>query len=331
MPSIGLIVNPLAGRDSRRLVGSAVVSDTYAKRRSAIAVLEGIAAVDASVDVLVMPDNRGLAAQVVDEAPDGVRTSLLDIPITATREDTRTAAAAFDERADVIVAFGGDGTVRDVATSSTETPVAAISTGTNNVVPTTIDGTVAGLGVALLASGAVEPGDVTRHHRTVRGVVESDGETRTIRGIAALSVLDIPFTGTRAILHGSDVLGCVVSRASPVTTGVTAIAGAVETVSPWVDGGLGLRLGDPETTDRTATAVTLPGVVERVGIDEARHLDADEPLVFEVADGVVSADGERELEVTAGTVGLAPSNDGPRLVDFEALFEAASAAGALLD
>jgi hypothetical protein len=330
VPTIGLVVNPQAGRDSRRLVGSAVVSDTYAKRRSAIAVLEGATGVDAPIEFLVMPDNRGLAADVVDEAPEGVEASLLDIPITATRKDTRTAAAVLEDRADVVVAFGGDGTTRDVATAVDETPVAAISTGTNNVVPTNVDGTVAGLGAALLATGAVDAADATNRHRTVRGRVESDDETRTIQGIAALSIVDQPFTGTRAILHGADVMGCVVSRASSATTGVTGIAGAVAHVSPYTDGGLGLRLDDPETTPQSATAVTLPGVVERVGIAESRGLDPDESVTFEVTDGVVSADGERELEVAEGTVHLWPTTDGPRLVDFANLFDAATADGVLL-
>jgi len=111
---------------------------------------------------------------------------------------------------------------------------------------------------------------------------------------------------------------------------VTGIAGAVEHVSPYGDGGLGLRLGDPETTPQSATAVTLPGVVERVGIAESRRLDPEESLTFEVSDGVVSADGERELEVSGGTVHLWPSTDGPRLVEFASLFEAATTDGVLL-
>lgn len=329
MTTIGLVVNPQAGRDSRRLVGSAVVSDTYAKRQAAVAVIEGISAIDSPIDVLVMPDDRGLATRIVDDAPDGFDVDLLDVPVSGTREDTRTAARAFEDRTDVIVAFGGDGTVRDVATGIVETPLAAISTGTNNIVPTPVDGTVAGVGAGLLATGAVDADAVTRRHRSVRGRVEQPTGERTIHGIATLSVVDQPFVGTRAILHGSDVVGGVVSRASPGETGVTGIAGTLGSISPWEDGGFGFLTTDPAGATTTVTAVTLPGVVEQIGIAESRRLDPNESIGFTVEEGVVSADGERELELIDGTVELWPTADGPHLVDFAALFEQVAAVGAL--
>lgn len=329
MTTIGLVVNPQAGRDSRRLVGSAVVSDTYAKQQAAVSVLEGISVNESPIEVLVMPDDRGLASRIIDDAPDGIDVELLDVPITGTRKDTRASATAFDDRADVIVAFGGDGTVRDVATGIDETPLAAISTGTNNVVPTHVDGTVAGLGAGLLATGAVDSDAVTRRHRSVRGRVEQPSGDQTIQGIATLSVVDQPFVGTRAILHGADVVGGVVSRASPGETGVTGIAGTLGSISPWEAGGFGFLTTDPAGAPTRVTAVTLPGVVEQIGIAESRRLTADESIEFAVDEGVVSADGERELEVIDGTVELWPTADGPQLVDFAALFEQVAAVGAL--
>ncbi|MFW5924191.1 MAG: diacylglycerol kinase family protein [archaeon] len=331
MATVGLVVNPQAGRDSRRLVGSAVVSDTYAKRKAGVAVLEGISAIDSRIRVLTMPDEHGLASGIVDDAPDGITVDLLDIPVTGTSADARAAGSELANRADVIVAFGGDGTVRDLATGIEQTPLAAISTGTNNVVPTPIDGTVAGVGAALLATGDVDTELVTRRHRSVRGRVVEPDRVRTIRGIASLAVIDQPFVGTRAILHGADVVGGVVSRGSPGETGVTGIAGALGSISPWEDGGFGFETAAPDDSPTTVTAVTLPGVVERIGMADSGRLDVDEPREFEVSEGVVSVDGERELEVTDGTVRLWPTSDGPRLVDFDALFEQVAAVGALRD
>lgn len=56
--TIGLVVNPAAGRDIRRLTGGASVSNNYAKRRTAGCVLAGLTLVD-DVEVLVMPTARG--------------------------------------------------------------------------------------------------------------------------------------------------------------------------------------------------------------------------------------------------------------------------------
>lgn len=52
-------------------------------------------------------------------------------------------------------------------------------------------------------------------------------------------------------------------------------------------------------------------------------------MTREVTDGVVGADGERELELTNERVEFRPVPDGPRLVSFEAVFEAAARSGVL--
>jgi len=137
---VGLIVNPAAGRDIRRLTGGASVSDNYAKRRSAESVLEGLTIVDDPPGALVMPDKAGIGQDAVETAPDGLDAQVLDVSVTGERTDTRRAAERFRDDVDVVVVLGGDGTNRDVAATIGSVPVAAVSTGTNNVVPTPIDG-----------------------------------------------------------------------------------------------------------------------------------------------------------------------------------------------
>jgi len=133
-------VNPAAGRDIRRLTGGASVSDNYAKRRSAESVLEGLTIVDDPPGALVMPDKAGIGQDAVETAPDGLDAQVLDVSVTGERTDTRRAAERFRDDVDVVVVLGGDGTNRDVAATIGSVPVAAVSTGTNNVVPTPIDG-----------------------------------------------------------------------------------------------------------------------------------------------------------------------------------------------
>ncbi len=87
---------------------------------------------------------------------------------------------------------------------------------------------------------------------------------------------------------------------------------------PWR---VGLEL-DPNT-DRTVPAITTPGDVKHVGVASWSRLDFDEPRTFDIEDAVVSVDGERELEVSNEDVSIRPVASGPRLVDFEAVFEQA--------
>ncbi|GGC55282.1 NAD(+)/NADH kinase [Haloferax sulfurifontis] len=335
--TIGLVVNPAAGRDIRRLTGGASVSNNYAKRRTAGCVLAGLTLVD-DVEVLVMPDSTGLADRIVDDAPADVDVEFVEMTVTASGRDSRAAAAHFADHADAVVVLGGDGTTRDVAQTIGDVPVVSISTGTNNVVPTPVDGTVAGAAAALVGSGAVSAAAATTRHGTVEVDVVRSEETTVIRGLATVGVLDRPFVGTRAILDPSDIVGGVVSRSSPAEIGLSGIAGGLVTHRPDEPGGVGFRLardgGDgtdaPDAADAAtgpATAVraiTVPGRLSTVDVVEHRVLDDGEDYAFEVDRGVISVDGEREHEVRNGTVRLRPVTDGPRLVDVEAVLERAA-------
>jgi len=323
---VGLVVNPAAGRDVRRVVGGASVSDTYGKRRTAECVLAGTGLPGDPVDVVAMPDKAGIAQRAVEEA-DGRSARVLDAPVTGTRADTQRAAAAFreDVAADAVVVLGGDGTTRDVATEIGDVPVVAVSTGTNNVVPTPVEGTVAGAAAALLATGVVDVDEVTARHGMVEAVVaEADGE-QTVRGLATVGVVDQAFVGTRAVLDVEDVRGGVVSRASRGEIGLSGVAGAFSHVAPDSPGGLAFEL-DPGAA-RTARAIPVPGVVEEVGVESVDRLATGESVTFEADEAVLSVDGERHVELRDATVTARPVADGPLLVDVERAFAAAPTAG----
>ncbi|WP_323173457.1 NAD(+)/NADH kinase [Natrialba sp. PRR66] len=330
MAHVGLIVNPSAGRDIRRLTGGASVVDNYAKRRVAECVLDGLSLAVESPSVAVMPDKTGIASHAIAEAPTKMDIEPVEMPITESAADTRRAAAHFRESADVVVVLGGDGTSRDAALELGDVPLVSVSTGTNNVVPTPVDGTVAGAAAAAVANDAVDADAVTyRHGRIDVRADDVTGEKR-LSGLATIGIIDRPFIGTRAVIDPSELLGGVVSRAHPAAIGLTSVAGCIEPLAPNAPGGAALRLGDPTETDRSVRAVLAPGMTTTVGIEAHEPLDWDEPATFAVTDGVVSADGERELELTDAIVSITPTADGPRLVDVDTALEAAAAAGSLV-
>jgi DNA-binding NarL/FixJ family response regulator len=324
--TVGLVVNPAAGRDIRRLTGGASVSDDYEKRRTAECVLAGLA-LEPDVEVLVMPDRGNLGQRIVDQSPAELDVGLLDMSVAGDGGDTRRAAAAFATAADAVVVLGGDGTNRDVAHTIEDVPVVSVSTGTNNVFPNAIDGTVAGGAAALVATGGVSRAETTYRHGMVEAVADTANGERTIRGLATLGVLDQQFVGTRAILDASRVVGGVVSRASPTEIGLSGIAGGLSLHPPEESGGVGFRLGPPDDCEQTVRAITVPGVVERLGVRAWDRLDDDETTTFELPQGVVSVDGERELEVREATIDVRPVPDGPVVVDVDAVYERAARDG----
>ena len=330
-PTVGLLVNPAAGRDIRRLTGGASVSDNYAKRRTGECVLAGLELAGDPVEALVMPDRASLGQRIAGafEGETERPVSVLEQPVTGTPDDTRAAAARFAEVADAVVVLGGDGTTRDVATAIGDVPVVAVSTGTNNVVPTPMDGTIAGAAAALLATEAVDPTETTVRHGTVRATIESGAKTETMDGLSTMGVLDRPFVGTRAILDASEFVGAAVSRAFPAEIGLSGVAGGLFPTQPDDPGGAGLRFGPVDECDHRVRAITVPGVVSELGIGEGKRLEAGDPFAFEVERGVVTADGEREREVSDATVTFEVRDEGPRIVDVEAVFEAVADVGAV--
>ena len=324
--TVGLVVNPAAGRDIRRLTGGASVSDDYEKRRTAECVLSGLTLVD-DVEVLVMPDRGSLGQQLVERAPDGLDVGLLEMTVGGDGQDTRRATEMFADEADAIVVLGGDGTNRDVAHTSADVPLVSVSTGTNNVFPNAIDGTVAGGAAALIATGAVPRSETTYQHGMVEAVADTANGERRIFGLATLGLLDHKFIGTRAILDADKIIGGVVSRAFPTEIGLSGIAGGLAVHEPDQPGGIGYRLGPPEECPEQVDAITVPGVVERLGVREWEHLDDDQTMTFELPRGVISVDGERDLELREAVVDVAPVPEGPWVVDVDAVYEHAARDG----
>lgn len=326
MPHIGVIVNPAAGRDIRRLTGGASIVDNHTKRRVAECVLAGLSVLPEPPDATLMPDKSGIAGSVVDNAPDDVSVDLLDMSLTGSATDTHRATERFRAEADALVVLGGDGTTRDAALESGDLPIVSVSTGTNNVVPSAVDGTVAGAAAALVATGAVDSKLVTYRHEMVKARTESGD---SVTGLAAVELSDRSFIGTRALLDPDELLGGIVSRANPSEIGLSGIAGALDTLPPDEPGAVALRLADGDTSERTVRAIVAPGMTTSVGIEEYRHLSNDESMTVEVSEGVIGADGERELEITDETVEFHSVSDGPRLVSFETVFERAAHTGVL--
>ncbi len=155
MPAIGIIANPASGKDIRRLVSYATTIDNREKVNIVKRIV--LAAQSMGVDrILFMPDTFQMGRTVMDDiAKDGrlkAELSVLDMPVTASYEDTAMAAGMMESMGvGCCVVLGGDGTSRAAAKALDKVPILPISTGTNNVYPTMTEGTVAGMAAAAAA------------------------------------------------------------------------------------------------------------------------------------------------------------------------------------
>jgi predicted polyphosphate/ATP-dependent NAD kinase len=141
--TIGIVANPMSGRDIRRLVAQASVFPNAEKVNMVLRLLAAAGAAGVET-VLMSTDTMGVAggvlrAQRKRRADAGRWPQLEFVPldaVTGSAADTRNLVRAMRERgAAVIVVLGGDGTVRAAAAESRGVALLPLSTGTNNAFP----------------------------------------------------------------------------------------------------------------------------------------------------------------------------------------------------
>jgi predicted polyphosphate/ATP-dependent NAD kinase len=150
--SVGIIANPMSGRDIRRLVAHASVFPNIEKANMIERILAALGAVGIP-DVLMSTDLGGISAAVLRGLTRRPRNApawpgvefLSDTKPTDSAEDSVNAARAMSAAGvSVVICLGGDGTARAVASGLGDTPMLALSTGTNNAFPVLREATVAG-------------------------------------------------------------------------------------------------------------------------------------------------------------------------------------------
>ena len=202
--------------------------------------------------------------------------------------------------------------------SIVNTPVISVSTGTNNVYPTLMEGTVVGMAAAAVAR---MPDPYAACVRDKRIEVYINGQFRDIALIDAVVSADF-FSGARAIWNPERIRRIVVSRCHPATIGFSAIPGAYVIVRDTDPFGFAVTLG--EGGERVLASIAA-GVLTRVGIHDPRRLALGEPYTFVAEDRcMIALDGEREIPVAPGdSVRMTVTGNGPwRVLPRKALEEA---------
>lgn len=292
MPSaVGIIANPQSGKDARRIAADATVINNHDKVGIVRRVLRALARLGVQ-QVLVMPDEFGIGLRALDSY--GLAVEILDMEIEGTARDSEAAARQMAPEVGCIITLGGDGTNRAVARGSADIPLLPISTGTNNVFPLAIDGTIAGMAAAGLALGIVSPSEVCWRSKAI--VVSVDGATDLALVDAAITTEG--FIGAKAIWDPGIVTFLMVTQAAPSNVGLSSIAGLLEPIGRRQPAGLTVELGAPGPS---ILAPVAPGRLqpvsvrrwEKIPLGYRRYNRADRA-------GTLALDGEREIAFLPG-------------------------------
>jgi ATP-NAD kinase N-terminal domain len=323
---LGLVVNPLSGRDVRRLLGRAGNDTPDAKRNQ----LEraAIGAAMAGVErILWTPDVFRIAERALEYLPiDAVRERLeLGRPETRPSDTLRTVAAMRAAGCGALLVLGGDGTNRLVATAWPDAPIVPLSTGTNNVFPLLVEPTLAGAAAGLVASGRIALGEVATRAKVVR-VRSADGATRFALVDAGLLADD--HVGSLLALDPAKLRTLVLARAEPASVGLSPLGGMTLPCGPDDDFGVEVRIGPG---GRALLAPISPGIYRTALVGSTRRLALGETVEVK-GPGVLALDGDREVALAPGErAELAVVREGPQVIDVARALKLAAARGLYWD
>lgn len=312
MSLVGIIANPASGTDIRRLVAYGSVFNNQEKVRIVRRILLGLEAAGVK-QIHYMPDYFGIVERALDGLKIGLDITPLVFDAKADQRDSVRAAEILAEKgAGCIVTLGGDGTNRVVAKGACQVPILPVSTGTNNVFPYMIEGTIAGLAAGLIATGKVSCKEGTFTSTQLEVLVE--GQPVDIAIVDAVICDDI-FIGSRAVWKMDKIRQVFLNRARPASIGFSSIGGMIRIIAPEEPFGMHLKLGK---NGQPITAPIAPGIVETVYVENMKVMAPGEEVDIIFKPSVVALDGEREVEIKRdqkATIRLSAS--GPLVVDVE--------------
>ena len=327
MSTIGIIANPASGKDIRRLVSHATVVDNNEKVNIVKRII--LAAQGAGVtSVMVMPDTFLIGYKAQEDLKGSrelnIPIEILDMRVKGSVEDTILAAKLMEENGvQCIIALGGDGTSRAVAKSITVTPLISISTGTNNVYPEMLEGTVAGIAAAAVSTRTSNLGQSCRRDKRIE--IYKGGKMLDIALVDCV-ISKQTYIGSRAIWNPEDIQRVIVSRANPASIGFSTIVGVKKIVGEDDNFGASINVN---TGENELVAPIAAGTMKEIRVDEPVIHPLEEMFSMTMDyKGIMALDGERELPFKKGeTYHFKISRDGPYRVNIKRTIESAQING----
>lgn len=319
--SVGIIANPTSGSDIRRLVAMGNVYGTQDKINVVQRALVGLAAMGIC-QVYLMPDAYHIGEAALEKLPPELiefrrGVSVLDMqPEYSCDDSSHAARRMYEAGAGCIIVLGGDGTSRAVAKGCSEIPILPISTGTNNVIPYFVEGTVAGLAAGFVARFPEKLTEFAYRSKWLQVCVD-DGESDI--ALADVAVVDGQAVGSRAIWDPDGLQQAVLTRAQPTSTGISSLGGFIEILLPEEPGGLHIQFSNAGTS--RLTAPLAPGLMATLGIESVRKLSTNDVVTVHGGQQILALDGEREIVLRKGqSAQIYLRQNGPWIVDvFRAL------------
>ena len=312
LATVGILANPMSGRDVRRLAARASTTTIEIKRDQVTRAAVGAVAGGAR-RIAVVRDALRIAESGIEHLGLGAELCVLDVPWENRARDSQRAALALREAgASVLVVLGGDGTNRAVARVWQDAPLVPLSTGTNNVFPQSIEATAAGAAAGLVAAGRVSLAEVAQAQKCLHVEIEGGG---TDLALIDAVLLEGDTVGNLMPFEASRLRDVLLTRAEPTAVGPSSLGGLALPCGARDDFGVALRCGPGGNGGRPLLAPLSPGLFRIVHVESLRKLAVGESVRVE-GPGVLAFDGDREWRLEAGQgARVTLRRDGPRVID----------------
>ncbi len=275
-------------------------------------------------EVIFMPDYFNIGKKATEDCKLSLSTTILDMPMQASPEDSALAAKLMQEMGvGSIIVLGGDGTNRMVAKGCGDVPLVPISTGTNNVFPFLVEGTIAGLSAGVVATGAV---DIEKTcFPTKRLDIQKDNQLVDI-ALIDIAVSDNMFIGPRAIWDMSRIKEIISTHARPSNIGLSSIGGCL--VGNGIKDEQGIYIKVSEEAGERVIAPIAPGMIVEIGVDHFHFLELGDAVDINFKPSILALDGEREFTVMReDNISVRLTKNGPRVIDIDLALDEAGKKG----
>ena len=315
MSSVGIIANPLAGKDIRRLVSQANVVSNQDKANTLRRVFSGLLTMGIK-KIFVMPDITDLTRQAREDVKDKIEIEILNIGrIDQATTSTLAAEIMEDKNVDCIITLGGDGTNRAVAKGIKNIPLLPISTGTNNVFPIFIEGTIAGIAAG---SYAIRTEDKKRLVRKSKKFEVSINEHVKDLALIDIAVVNIPFLGAGAIWDTNNLQELFLTRSEATNIGLSSIGAQIKQLGALDEKGLHLSFnnGNSKNNEILVNSPIAPGKIIQSRINKWKELAPEVKIKINKEYGTIALDGERTIEIGLNDkIEINLSLNGPLVLD----------------
>lgn len=312
MGSLGIIANPMSGRDSRRLTARAESVSHESKRNQISRIVVGAVATGCT-RILAPYDPRRLVLGALENMNIGAEVEEIRNPITHSAEDTRQSVREMKARGcDVIIVMGGDGTSRIVTQIWQDVVMMPLSTGTNNVFPLWIEPTIAGMAAGLVASGKLSKDETCERSKIITATFDN--------GEKDIALVDAIFLqgdriGNLGPFEPEFMKTLVLTRAEPNAVGMSPLGGLLCPASAADDFGVRVDFCGHDEGGRLLRAPVSPGLFRSAHILNAERLPLNQTTTVQ-GPGILAYDGDRERKLAAGeSANITVERNGPWVIN----------------